>query len=430
MRYSIIGATVEQVKSAGGANIKESLTTGIIFATLTEEQAARLTSLGFTVSKVGEVKTQVMPPTPVAAVPTYTPEELIYAAGFEQLRNLTTPPLYGEGINVAVIGSGIRETHELIQGRVVYRKNLTSAPMRDDFDHDTGVASIILSGAPKCSILNMKVLDEKGNGTEEEVVMALDDLLTLCDENSEYAPDVINLSLGEADDGNPNNPIRIACRAAIQRGVWVTAAAGNMGPASGTIMCPACERYVCAMGCCKLEPFTISEFSSRGPTKEGLAKPDAVFIGENIEMASSASDTATIGKSGTSFSTPFCSAAWVLYFEGMRRQVSWQLSQYPELAGPIQEAFKSSVSPERGIDYFLPLVTIKPQGVPKGKDDAYGNGLPFGPLVAQAFGVTFGAPAAVDLSSLVGALTSVVSTFFVVGFVGMIGARMFRGGGS
>ncbi|GAJ17202.1 unnamed protein product, partial [marine sediment metagenome] len=35
MRYAIMGATVQQVKSVGGTDIKEARRTGIIFATLT-----------------------------------------------------------------------------------------------------------------------------------------------------------------------------------------------------------------------------------------------------------------------------------------------------------------------------------------------------------------------------------------------------------
>ena len=47
------------------------------------------------------------------------------------------------------------------------------------------------------------------------------------------APSVINLSLGTEDDGDPDDPVRVACRAAIQQGIWVIAGAGNDGPDSG-----------------------------------------------------------------------------------------------------------------------------------------------------------------------------------------------------
>jgi len=46
MRYAVQGATIEQVKNAKGTDIKKSPSTEIIFATLTEEQVAKLKALG------------------------------------------------------------------------------------------------------------------------------------------------------------------------------------------------------------------------------------------------------------------------------------------------------------------------------------------------------------------------------------------------
>jgi serine protease AprX len=404
VRYAVTGATVDQVKSVGAVDIKEARSTGIIFATLTEEQASRLRSQGCTVTKVGEVKTAVMPPTPVAGVPTYTPEQLFQIAGLEDLRNISRPPLYGEGFNLAIVDTGIRSTHEKISGHVVYSKNYTSDPAGDGFDHGTGVASIALAAAPKCNLLDLKVLDSKGQGTEEEVVLAIDDIISMHDAGAEFAPHVINLSLGSPDDGNPNNILRIACRAALERNIWVIAAAGNSGPAPGTIMSPACERYVAAVGSAKYLPdqktFVVSNFSSRGPTLEGLTKPDSLLFGEDIDMASSSSDTATTAKSGTSFATPFGSAMSLLFMEGLQRQ-----------AQPTQEI--PGVYPELGIYYFtladmidryLGGLSIKPQGVPSGKDNDYGYGLPFGPLILQTLGVR----PAFDLSAVFTGMVAVM----------------------
>jgi serine protease AprX len=421
MRYAITGATIDQVKSVGATDIKEARSTGIIFATLTEEQAARLRSQGCTVDKVGEVRTAVTPPTPVmpppplAAVPTYTPEQLVRITGLEDLRGISRPPLYGEGFNLALVDTGIRETHGKISGHVVYSKNYTSDPMRDGFDHGTGTCSIALAVAPLCNILNLKVLNDKGEGTEEEVVLAIDDCISLHDTQSEIAPSVINLSLGSPDDGNPNNILRIACRAALEKGIWVIAAAGNSGPAPGTMMTPACEKYVAAVGSAKYladqKTFVVSDFSSRGPTLEGLIKPDALLFGEDIDMASSSTDTATTAKSGTSFATPFASAMALLLHEGLYRR-----------AVPTQEI--AGVYPELGIWYFTPAdlidkyligISIKPQGIPAGKDNNYGCGLPFGPLIAQVLGVS----PAVDISAL---LLPVVA----IGMMGMVVSAMMK----
>lgn len=406
MRYSITGATVDQVRSVGATDIKEARSTGIIFATLTEEQASRLRSQGCTVDKVGGVRTAVMPPiappAPVAGMPIYSPQELVWVAGLEQLRNLRQPPLYGDGLTLALVDTGVRETHEQVKERVVYSKNYTSGVMQDGFNHGTATCSVAVAVAPLCNILNLKVLDDKGEGTEEEVVLAIDDCIDFHDNRPEIAPQVINLSLGSPDDGNPNNILRVACRAAIEKGIWIIAAAGNSGPNPSSLMTPACERYVVAIGSARYisdrKTFVVSDFSSRGPTLEGLTKPDMVMFGENIDLASSSSDTATVAKSGTSFSTPFLSAAAVIYMEGWARTPAlWPgPGAFPELV--------ELPSVSDALDKYLGHVCTKPVGAPVNKDNDYGYGLLFGPYVLQTLGVS----PAVDISALLLPMVSIM----------------------
>ena len=412
MRYSIIGATIDDIRAVGGSDIRGT-SIGIIFATLTEEQADKLISMGFHVSEVKGVSIPLVSPptpiTPITAGPVYTPQDLLSYANLEKLRDITDPPLYGENMNLAIIDTGIRETHEGIAGRVVYSKNYTSDPMGDGFDHGTGVCSIALAVAPQCNILNLKVLDSKGEGSEEEAVLAIDDCIIFWDTQPEIAPIVINLSFGSPDDGDPNDVLRIACRAAIAKGILIVAAAGNSGPTSGTIMSPACERYVGAVGSCRPEApssLVVSNFSSRGPTLEGLIKPDAVLFGESIEMASSASDSATTTKSGTSFAAPFGSGIILLFQEGIIRHVT-----YPE---GIPEGFDPTVTrlftAQELMDVWTPRISAKPQGVAAGKDDSYGWGLPAGDLILKALQPT----PTIDFSSLLE----------IVGIVGMMGIVM------
>ena len=414
MRYSIQKATVERVKAVGGSDIKETRI-GIIFATLTETQVAQLKARGCQVTEVGQVTATVMPPivtppVPVAAAPVYSPEQLVWAAGIEDLRGISDPPLYGEGINLAIIDSGIRESHEKIGGRVIYRRNFTSDPMRDGLDHGTGVCSIALTVAPLCNILNMKVLNDEGVGTEEEVVLAIDDCISLHDTEPDIAPTIMNLSLGSPDDGNPNNPLRVACRAAIDRDIWVMASAGNSGPAPYSITCPACEQYVFAVGSLKYDPFELSNFSSRGPTLEGLTKPDALMFGEDISIASSVSDTATTAKSGTSFAVPFCSGIVVGYHESVAKWVAYEVAQLPGVL-PRGAIGRRVVTPQEMIDKYLLAICVKPEGAPVGKDYDYGCGLPLGSLIAQA--ITF---MPLDISAVLTPVMSIIT----LGMFGMI----------
>jgi len=394
MRYAVVSKDLtisqlqDEVKRAGAKNIRVALASKQVFCDLEPDAVSKLQAMGCSVTRIGGVRATVMPPiiappTPIAAVPTYRAADLILAIGLEDLRHLTEPPLYGEGMNLAIIGTGIRKTHKRINGRVIYEKNYTSDVMQDGYDHDTGVCDIVLSIAPECNIINMKALDSKGQGTDEDVAIAIDDCISLHDTNSDIAPSVINLSLGGPDDGNPDNPLRVACRAAIDRGIWVIASVGNNGPAPYSVTCPACEKYVIAVGSASYEPFQVSDFSSRGPTMEGLIKPDSVLFGENIEMASSASDTAMTAKSGTSFAAPFASGMVVLFHEALQRRITPTVpitGVYPELGiWGIRE-----FPPELFIDKFLVGICVKPEDAPRGKDPEYGYGLPFGPLIYKA----------------------------------------------
>ena len=287
--------------------------------------------------------------------------------------------------------------------------------------HNTGVASIITTVAPLCNILNLKVLNDEGEGTEEELTLAIDDCLTMYDAREAITPLIINMSLGSPDNGNPNTPMRVACRAAIERGIWVAAAAGNDGPRSGSILSPACEEYVFAVGSAKYDtPFTVSDFSGRGPTKEGLVKPEALMFGENIILASSESNTATIAKTGTSFATPFMSAAALLYHEGWLK-VKYIGEPFPTMwTGRFPELEVLEVPPNIDviIDEYLGQISAKPQGVALGKDNAYGYGIIAGGLIATALGLR----PAVDISVMMSSLAPILG----IGILSMLMAPMMK----
>jgi hypothetical protein len=212
--------------------------------------------------------------------------------------------------------------------------------------------------------------------------------------------------------------LRVACQAAIEKGIWVVASAGNSGPGTQTITNPACERYVAAIGSTKYIPdnnsFVISDWSSRGPTMEGFIKPDMVIFGEDIVMASSASDTATIAKSGTSFAAPFISGCGILYQEGWVRAPI----QYPY---PVWDSYPELIelpAIDTLIDRYFGEVSVKPQGTVSGKDTVYGWGLPLGELVSQALRVR---PAS-DFSGVMDTIAPILT----IGMVGMMMGAMAK----
>ncbi|MDO8717043.1 MAG: S8 family serine peptidase [Dehalococcoidales bacterium] len=180
---------------------------------------------------------------------------------------------------------------------------------------------------------------------------------------------LLNLSLGGEDDGDPDNPVRVACRAASQTyGLDVVAAAGNFGPKMTTITLPACDPEVIAVGAIETAgDLVIWENSSRGPTVHGETKPDFVMWGTNIEMASDKADDEYVTKSGTSFAAPMLSGLTGLLWESGRRSYgeSWP--------------FRWTQAREFAL-YF----STKPGDAPVNKDNAYGYGLPaMGTMLGQ-----------------------------------------------
>lgn len=407
MRYAVYNITTPTLQAAGGQNLVSAVSMSIIFADLTDTQAEALTSEGYIIHQVKIVDTvkpaDIAPPVPLPGQAQYSPSDLFDYIGLASLRTITSPPLYGKNLNIAIIDTGIRETHQKVAGHVVYSKNFTTDVMMDGYDHGTAIAGIIAELAPQAGILNMKVMDTSGSATEEEVVLAIDDCINLININSPFAPAVINLSSGTQDLNEPYSVMRVACRQAIAAGIIFVAAAGNSGPATSTILSPACEKYVIAVGSCSTDTREVSYFSSVGPTLEGIIKPDCVLFGENVVVASASSDTAILAKSGTSFSAPLAAVMALLAQEGVIR-----IAQYSGGVplGVKPESYSNTLNNGTLLDKWLPKITVKPAGAPAVKDSSYGYGLPFGTLIAQTVqSVTSGS---IDMSGLIGGMMMIM----------------------
>jgi len=387
MRYSVIskGITVSQLEveleKAGARNIRKTRFLGQVFCELDEAQAEQLSKIsGLKIKPVKEYRTdQVMTEAP--------PVETISDV-FHLLRNYFSPPLTGTGLTVAVLDTGIRKTHQSLKGKVVYEANFTDSPSTDDvFGHGTQVAFAAAGGlhalgekagvSPGAAILNIKVVDDGGLGSDEGIVLGIDRVCDLAEEarkkglwpTDELYPNIINLSLGGEDDGDDDNPVRAACRqASLEYGLDVIAAAGNSGPKMTTVMLPACEPEVIAVGAVETnDELVVWENSSRGPTVQGETKPDFVIWGTNLEMASHKADDEYLTKSGTSFAAPLLSGLTGLLWESGRRAYGegWM--------------FRWSEAKQFAL-YF----STKPIDAPLKKDNAYGYGLPaMGTMLGQ-----------------------------------------------
>lgn len=405
MRYSVFSGQIDvskveaKCREVGARDVKLALRIKQVFCELSPEQVVGLQEAGLKVKEIKSVKTTQI----TAPVVEYGVEGvgLNITTVFGEFRSAFTPPLTGLGLTIAILDTGIRGTHHAFIGeKIIYEEVFSEAETPDDvFGHGTSVAYLAAGGihggtnvgvAPSAKILNLKCMNDDGEGTEEMLIAAIDrvcDMVVSARSSGEdltdpMYPNVINISLGAEDDGDEDDPVRVACRTAVDEyGLQVLAAAGNSGDRPGTIMLPACDPKVVAVGGLQSDYFWIWQYSSRGPAADGTTKPDFVIWATSIYMADNAGDTAYIVKSGTSFAAPMLSGLIGLIWELGRRNFGdlWYVSWYD-----VQEVGEA--------------VCVKPEGAPVHKDNTYGHGMPA--LSALIRGAMKPAVAVTDITSI------------------------------
>ncbi len=193
----------------------------------------------------------------------------------------------GKGITAAVIDTGIGPHPDIPYDRVrMFRDfiNLKRMPY-DDSGHGTHVCGILagsgrLAGgrwcgvAPECTLVVLKALDHRGDGEPSCVMAAMKWLL---ERKEELGVRVLNLSFGASYDELDDEYYRLLdmIKKVWESGICVVGAAGNLGPAPGTITVPGCSRNMVTVGASERGKFA-NQYSGRGPTREGVKKPDLV----------------------------------------------------------------------------------------------------------------------------------------------------------
>src|SRR5208282_1033592 len=271
----------------------------------------------------------------------------------------------GTGVGVAVIDSGIASHPDLNNAsgasRVVYSQSFVAldSSTSDKYGHGTHVAGLIggtgaSSGttngysatyagmAPGVNLINLRVLDQNGMGTDSQVIAAIQEAITL---QSKYNIRVINMSLGRpVFESYTLDPVDQAVEAAWKAGIVVVAAAGNNGrfaPTNGfgTIGVPANDPAVITVGATMTEDTNtrvddkIASYSSKGPVAiDHIVKPDLVAPGNaqvslraagstldvtfpQYEVTSSNGTSSYFVLSGTSMATPIVSGAVALLLQ-------------------------------------------------------------------------------------------------------------------
>ncbi|MDF2655326.1 MAG: peptidase [Bacillota bacterium] len=230
----------------------------------------------------------------------------------------------GKGVGVAVIDTGVSPHYDLIKprNRIIAFKDLLSnreLPYDDD-GHGTHVAGIIAGNgyttgkftgtAPCANIVALKALDDSGNGTESDILAALQ---WIVNNGHYYNIRVINLSLGiKVESPYDDDPLIKGANAAVRYGYTVVTAAGNNGPGKCTINSPGTSPLVITVGAVDLTRsddgyIKVANFSSRGPTLAGDTKPDIVAPGVDICSLDGKNLKGYAVQSGTSMAAPIVS---------------------------------------------------------------------------------------------------------------------------
>jgi subtilisin family serine protease len=255
----------------------------------------------------------------------------------------------GKGVKIAVLDTGVDATHPDLKGQVIGAKNFTTSPdTTDKVGHGTHVASIAAgtgakSGgkykgvAPGAKIINGKVLDDGGYGSDSEVLAGIEWAAA-------EGADVVNMSLGGGDTP-AIDPLEAAVnKLSEEKGILFAIAAGNEGDfGEQTIGSPGSAAAALTVGAVD-DKDVLADFSSRGPGMDGALKPDVTAPGVDITAASAPGNqiAAEVGEkpagymtiSGTSMATPHVAGAAALL---KQQHPEWK---YPELKGALTGSTK------------------------------------------------------------------------------------------
>lgn len=249
----------------------------------------------------------------------------------------------GKGVTIAIVDTGVYPHQDLTApiNRIIGFKDFVNGLTNpyDDNGHGTHCAGDALGNgrasggkykgpAPEANIVGVKVLDSSGSGSLSTVMAGVE----WCIQNkSVYNIRVLSMSLGsQANQPAKDDPVVQVVEKAWSAGIVVVVAAGNDGPNPQTISSPGISPLVITVGAMDdkrtvdRKDDTVADFSSRGPTMDGLVKPDVLSPGVNIislrspgsmldkSMKSSRVGSQYFSLSGTSMATPICAGVAAL----------------------------------------------------------------------------------------------------------------------
>ena len=277
----------------------------------------------------------------------------------------------GAGVGVAVIDTGISSMKDFA-GRVVHGPDLSGEGTTiDSYGHGTVMAGIIggsgadsatrtggaFTGvAPKSTLVSVKVAGRNGVTDVSTVLQAMHWVSAY---KEQFNIKVLNLSWGVASTQHPSiDPLNYAVQRLWDQGITVVAAAGNSGPTSGTITKPADDPAIISVGALNdaqnLDPAddSVPGWSSRGPTAQGVAKPDLVASGRTLVASRSYGSTVEAENPKSLISPSYIKGSGSSQAAAVTSGLAALLLEQRPTYSPdqVKTAFRASASPVLNVD--------------------------------------------------------------------------------
>ncbi|GAB2820926.1 S8 family peptidase [Streptomyces daliensis] len=231
-------------------------------------------------------------------------------------KKYTYPDSAGQGVTAYVIDTGVRISHEDFGGRAEYGFDAVDGDDEadDGQGHGTHVAGTVAGKAhgvaKKAKIVAVRVLDDQGSGTTEQVVAGIDWVT-----KHHKGPSVANMSLG----GPKDEALDAAVEKSIKSGVTYAVAAGNEGADAGTSSPARLPAALTVAASDKKDK--QAAFSNHGKLVDLYAP------GVDIVSASNKGDDATETLSGTSMASPHVAGAAAVYLGGHKEATPAQVAK-------------------------------------------------------------------------------------------------------